>query len=123
MSNWNEERALHKAERRSPAPEARIPGKAKKKGERPFEVWRKSFRLARYRVNSDGTRVFDPLIADDYKVAVFATRELAEGYIAKLSRGAYVSGRHSSPGTPIDEGLLQKRQAEYRDKYFIKEKS
>lgn len=122
MGDWNEENAKHKAARRAPAPDARIPNKPKKKPSRPFEVWRHSWRITRYVVGSDGTRTLKPWTVKPYKVAAFATREQAQGYIDKLSRGAYVSDRHVSPGTPVPERVLVEEQQKLRDKYFIKEK-
>ena len=106
MSDWNTERARHKAERRAPAPETRPPARRKKpaKGALPFEVWRKA---GKYQ--------------GEYRATRFATREQAQAYIDRLSRGAYVPGLHASPGTPAEEGLLLKRQAELRSLYEIRE--
>lgn len=106
MSDWNEERAVHKAERRSPAPDARLPNKKKKAESKPFEVWRR--RAGAF---------------PDMKVTAFTTREQAERYIEKLSRGAYVSTLHVPAGTPIDNEILLSQQEKLRSKHFIKERA
>lgn len=113
MSNWNEERAKHKAARRQPAPEGKLPAKRKKAPPRPFEVWCKPWRAARN------------YTFPEMKYGAFSTKEEALAYIEKQVRAVYWSGsyRHVSPGTPTEQSqTLEQRQAERRAEFFIKVK-
>lgn len=109
MSNWNTERARHKAERRSPAPEPnRIPNKLKKIA-KPWAVMydpRKDKKtLARFLLGR-GPR----------KVSSFATEAEAQKYVEKLGRSHSYIGEHWGP-QQVEEAKA--RWKSYLDAHYI----
>lgn len=111
MSDWSEEAAKAKAERRTPAPD-RVPPNlqpASKKGKKA-KVKGKYWVMRRNWVAGQKDMVFTK----------FHTMEEAEAYIAKLSRGAHVSGLHYPAGTPVDNRVLIEEQERWKAKFYVK---
>ena len=112
MSDWSQELAKAKAERRTPAPDRMPPNmkpaaKKRKKPKARFHVMWQS--------NLGG------ILKGGMVVGRYKTMEEALACIERKVRSAYVSGLYCPSGTPIDDRVLLDEQAKRRARYWVKD--
>ena len=98
MSDWNTERAAHKAARRAPTPDQPPPARKKKKAVKPYKVM--------YR-----------LLGKEFVWHRAATREAAQAWIDKQARSAFVP--RLRPATEQALETARERSERAASRYWI----